>query len=38
MASVTGLTAATVSSMVARAVDIVDYQGYFEDGNARRVS
>jgi len=38
MADVGGLTAATVASMVARAVDIVVYQGYFEEGNARRVS
>jgi pilus assembly protein CpaF len=38
MADVAGLTAATVASMVGRAVDVVVYQGYFEDGNARRVS
>lgn len=38
MADVGGLTAATVASMVGRAVDVVVYQGYFEDGNARRVS
>jgi pilus assembly protein CpaF len=38
MADVAGLTAATIASMVARAVDVVVYQGYFEDGNARRVS
>jgi len=38
MADVGGLTASTVASMVGRAVDIVVYQGYFEEGNARRVS
>ena len=38
MADVGGLTAATVASMVGRAVDAVVYQGYFEEGNARRVS
>ena len=38
MADVGGLTAATVASMVGRAVDVVVYQGYFEEGNARRVS
>jgi pilus assembly protein CpaF len=38
MADVGGLTAATVAAMVGRAVDVVVYQGYFEEGNARRVS
>jgi pilus assembly protein CpaF len=38
MSEVGGLTASTVASMVGRAVDIVVYQGYFEEGNARRVS
>jgi len=38
MADVAGLTTATVASMVGRAVDVVVYQGYFEEGNARRVS
>jgi len=38
MADVAGLTSATVASMVGRAVDVVVYQGYFEDDNARRVS
>ena len=38
MADVGGLTSATVAAMVGRAVDVVVYQGYFEEGNARRVS
>ena len=38
MADVGGLTSAVVAAMVARAVDLVVYQGYFEEGNARRVS
>jgi pilus assembly protein CpaF len=38
MADVGGLTAATVAAMVGRAVDVVVYQGYFEEENARRVS
>lgn len=38
MADVAGLTTGTVASMVGRAVDVVVYQGYFEEGNARRVS
>ncbi len=38
MAEVGGLTASTVAAMVGRAVDVVVYQGYFEEGNARRVS
>lgn len=38
MADVGGLTATTVASMVGRAVDVVVYQGYFEETNARRVS
>jgi pilus assembly protein CpaF len=38
MVDVGGLTSATVASMVGRAVDVVVYQGYFEEGNVRRVS
>jgi len=38
MAEVGGLTSSTVAAMVARAVDVVVYQGYFEEDNARRVS
>ncbi len=38
MSDVNGLTASTVAAMVGRAVDVVVYQGYFEEGNARRVS
>jgi pilus assembly protein CpaF len=38
MSDVSGLTASTVAAMVARAVDVVVYQGYFEEDNARRVS
>jgi pilus assembly protein CpaF len=38
MADVGGLTSATVAAMVGRAVDVVVYQAYFEEGNARRVS
>lgn len=37
MAPVGGLTAHVVAAMVARAVEIVIYQGYFEEENARRV-
>lgn len=38
MADVGGLEAGIVAAMVGRAVDVVVYQGYFEDGNMRRVS
>ena len=38
MAGVAGLTSATVAAMVGRAVDIVVYQAYCEEENARRVS
>ena len=35
MAEVGGLTSATVAAMVGRAVDVVVYQGYFEEGSRR---
>jgi hypothetical protein len=38
MAPVAGLTSQVVAAMVARAVDVVIYQGYFDAENARRVS
>jgi Flp pilus assembly CpaF family ATPase len=38
MSEVGGLTASTVAAMVGRAVDVVVYQRYFGEGNARRVS
>lgn len=38
MAPIAGLTAQVVAAMVARAVDVVIYQGYFEAENARRVA
>jgi pilus assembly protein CpaF len=38
MGPVSGLSSQVAASMVAKAVDIVIYQGYFEDDNARRVS
>jgi pilus assembly protein CpaF len=38
MAPVAGLTSQVVAAMVARAVDCVIFQGYFEDENVRRVA
>ena len=38
MAPVAGLTSQVVAAMVARAVDVVVYQGYFDTENARRVA
>lgn len=38
MAPIVGLTSQVVAAMVARAVDVVIYQGYFEAENARRVA
>jgi len=38
MAPVAGLTAHVVAAMVARAVDVVIYQGYFDTENVRRVA
>lgn len=38
MGPVTGLSSQAAASMVAKAVDVVIYQGYFEEDGARRVS
>jgi pilus assembly protein CpaF len=38
MAGINGVTSAVVAAMVARAIEMVVYQGHFEEGSARRVS
>ncbi len=38
MAGINGVTSAVVAAMMARAIEVVVYQAYFEEGSARRVS